>query len=295
MQSFAHANLERPVEWVATPSPRLRPYVDAYCGFIIPAWRPINFGQRSAPSGSVFLQFVFGANQVRETKYAYKPDGAVINRPKQAIILPKRVSWRIMLDGATDIVLVKLKAGMAAPFLDLSLTELNAWENTNDIWSSSTNEQVSSLQLLSVQDRIQIIEQVLLQRLAQSALAVDQTVNQALALIQKARGGVEIQNLADQLNISSRQLRRKFQHYVGLTPKQYSDIERFRYANHLMKQRPNMSLTDVAHHAGYFDLAHFTHTIQEISGLPPSQMSEIDQQALQVQKQDSDFISLRVV
>ncbi len=288
-------DLERPLEWEAAPSPRLRPYVERYCGLILPASLPVNFGQRSSPSGNVILQFVFGSGQVCETKYAYRPTATVKSRPNQAVILPKRTAWRVTLEDMTDIVLVKLKAGMAAPFLNLSLSELNTWENVDDIWSASALDPLNNLGTLSVQKRIQSIERVLLNRLKHSDFESDHMVNQALSLIQHARGCLEIQQLASHLNISSRQLRRKFQHHVGLTPKQFNDIVRFRYANHLMKQRPNMSLTDVAHHAGYFDLAHFTHAIHEISGIPPSQMAEIDQQALHVQKRDSDFIFLQAV
>lgn len=290
--SYLSHEIKRPLEWVAAPSVRLRPFIECYYGLIIPAWMPISFGQRSAPSGNVILHFAFGAGRVCETQYAYKPNEVVKKRPNQAIILPKRVSWRVNLEGMSDLVLVKIKAGMAAPFLNLSLSELDAWMDAEEIWPSFAMEQLSELEYSSIQKRIPLIERVLIQCLEQSTLEVDQTINQALTLIKSKRGCLEVQTLAKHLNISDRQLRRKFQHHVGLTPKQYNNIIRFRYANRLIKQQPTKSLTEVAHNAGYFDLAHFTHAIQKITGIPPSQMSAIDQQALQVHRQNSDYLSL---
>ena len=99
-----------------------------------------------------------------------------------------------------------------------------------------------------------------------------------------------MKTLADQLHISGRQLRRKFQHHVGLTPKQYSNIVRFHVANRLLKQRPEMTLTDVAHHSGYFDLAHFTNAIQEISGISPTDMLRFDQQTVHMNQQALDTV-----
>ncbi|MEM7111691.1 MAG: helix-turn-helix transcriptional regulator [Chloroflexota bacterium] len=291
MFSYLSYEIERPFGWYATPSPRLRPYVDRYCGFTMPRSMPLSFGQRSSPSGNVTLFFAFGSGQICETKHAYKPDGVVKNRPKQAIILPKDIAWRVTLEETTDVVNVRLRAGMAAPFLNLSLLELSSWARLDEIWSHCAIDQLSQLDLVSIQDRVQLIERVLLQRLEQSTISVDPTVNQAIHLIQKATGRFDIQTLADQLHISTRQLRRKFQHHVGFTPKQYSKIARFRYANHLI-QHTEMSLTEVAHLAGYFDLAHFTHAVQEVAGITPSEMSKMDRQAQQLQKQDSDFISL---
>ena len=256
---------------------------------------PLNFGHRSYPSGNVFLQFVFGPGRTFETRHAYKPGGKDKVRPNQAIILPKNASWRVKLEASPDFVLVKFKPGMAAPFFNLSLSELDGWEKPTDIWSTSVTEQLCEMEFASIQDRIQIIERVLLHNLERSTIFVDRTVRYAIDLLQRKDGRLKIQNLAERLHISSRQLRRKFQHYVGHTPKQYNNIVRFHSANRLLQQFPEMTLTEVAHRSGYFDLAHFTHSVQEITGISPTQMSRIDQKELEMNKRDIDSIACPVL
>lgn len=68
------------------------------------------------------------------------------------------------------------------------------------------------------------------------------------------RGGERIDAVADKVNLSQRQLERLFSHHLGLPPKRFASILRFRRA--IMGAKRGLSLSDSAHSAGYADQAH---------------------------------------
>jgi len=80
--------------------------------------------------------------------------------------------------------------------------------------------------------------------------------------LKKNNGNVRMEELTRLTNMSSRELERKFNVYVGLSPKQLARIFRLQYA--LTKQSQTELLTHLALDAGYYDQAHF---IKEFSGI----------------------------
>ena len=101
-------------------------------------------------------------------------------------------------------------------------------------------------------------------------------VRLATLQLKKNNGNVRIEELTRLTNMSSRELERKFNVYVGLSPKQLARIFRLQYA--LRKQSQTELLTHLALDAGYYDQAHF---IREFSGMvneKPSQYFQLQQE-----------------
>jgi len=69
------------------------------------------------------------------------------------------------------------------------------------------------------------------------------------------------------MNISSRELERKFKKNVGLSPKQIARIYHFQSVLHLKNK--SGSLTELAHTAGYYDQSHFIKEFRDIAGINP--------------------------
>ncbi|WP_398358623.1 helix-turn-helix domain-containing protein [Sphingobacterium wenxiniae] len=66
-------------------------------------------------------------------------------------------------------------------------------------------------------------------------------------------------------------MERNFKRFIGLSPKEYSNIIRFRNALNLIKKsNQNRSLLDIAFECGYYDHSHLANEIKRITGLPPS-------------------------
>ncbi|WP_320044417.1 AraC family transcriptional regulator [uncultured Desulfobacter sp.] len=93
-------------------------------------------------------------------------------------------------------------------------------------------------------------------------------VEKAVTIIRAHKGQIPIETLANQLQISSRHLERKFTERIGVPPKQLCRI--FRLKNVLINLSPtesNWSALAVAN--GYFDQAHFIHEFQFFTGKSP--------------------------
>jgi AraC-like DNA-binding protein len=87
-----------------------------------------------------------------------------------------------------------------------------------------------------------------------------------------AQGGrVDIDKLAFQAGVSSRQLRRVFFEQTGLTPKHFSRVIRFRHSLSVLTSRKRGEWAQVALECGYYDQAHFDNEFRELSGYSPSQ------------------------
>jgi len=60
-----------------------------------------------------------------------------------------------------------------------------------------------------------------------------------------------------------------FVQYTGLTPKLYSQINRFQNSLQLVREG-NSSLTSIAYECGYADQSHFIREFKSFTGLTPS-------------------------
>ncbi|MBT8295377.1 MAG: helix-turn-helix domain-containing protein [Gramella sp.] len=79
-----------------------------------------------------------------------------------------------------------------------------------------------------------------------------------------------IKELSSQVNISQRQLERRFKEVMGINPKKYLRILRINRVMKLLEKNVPMDLTSVAYHCGYYDQAHFIKDFKKITHLNPS-------------------------
>lgn len=102
--------------------------------------------------------------------------------------------------------------------------------------------------------------------------AGDPLVTTALNLIQRNRGVVTIQQLTGIIGCHSRQLERRFNTAIGLSPKHYCNIVRtLGFVKTLQRTAPKPNLTRSAYDSGYYDQAHLIREFRKITGLSPSQ------------------------
>jgi AraC-like DNA-binding protein len=67
-------------------------------------------------------------------------------------------------------------------------------------------------------------------------------------------------------------IQRRFRHSTGLTQSMARQIERARYATHLLQQ--GTSIPDTVFEAGYFDQPHLTRSLKSLIGQTPTQIRE---------------------
>jgi AraC-like DNA-binding protein len=89
--------------------------------------------------------------------------------------------------------------------------------------------------------------------------------------IHSTNGQIGIDELSKRHYTTRRQLERNFKKYIGLSPKEYSNIVRFQNALSIIKKSSkDQSLLDIAFECGYYDHSHLTNEIKRNTGLSPS-------------------------
>ncbi|WP_370576657.1 helix-turn-helix domain-containing protein [Pedobacter sp. AK013] len=89
--------------------------------------------------------------------------------------------------------------------------------------------------------------------------------------IHSTNGQTSIYDLSKRNFTTIRQLERSFKKYIGLSPKEYSNIIRFQNALNIIKNSDkNRSLLDIAFECGYYDHSHLSNEIKRNTGLSPS-------------------------
>lgn len=97
----------------------------------------------------------------------------------------------------------------------------------------------------------------------------------ALRELERDPGMARIGSMADAAGLSQRRFGERFRQVVGVSPKRYCRLLRFRRA---VLQAHGMAQPDwsrVALECGYFDQAHFIHDFREFSGITPGTYEEL--------------------
>jgi AraC-like DNA-binding protein len=166
---------------------------------------------------------------------------------------------------------VDFKAGGAYPFVGPPAGELrNAHLPLEALWSIRAVDELRErlMQTQTPEERWQLLEQALLAQLARP-LHHHPAVTLALRAFAAPRGPV-IARVVDQVALSHTRFIDVFRDEVGLSPKQYCRVRRFRRV--LLRtwgeERPNWAQVALA--CGYADQAHLTREFQQFAGVSPS-------------------------
>jgi len=90
--------------------------------------------------------------------------------------------------------------------------------------------------------------------------------------IEITNGLISMDILANQNNTTTRQLERNFKKYIGISPKEFANIVRFKATLSKIKHNRNQqTLLDIAYECGYYDHAHLSNEIKRYTGVSPSQ------------------------
>ncbi|MEH6580025.1 MAG: helix-turn-helix domain-containing protein [Amphritea sp.] len=245
------------------PSLRLRNFIQSYWTIQRPASSCPLPNQFLHPDGGVSLVFNFGE--------AWSLDNQNFNS-RFLLSGPLQTTSTLRLTGAIDALGIRFLPGMAYPFLQQSLTELQSHiahplPLSRRFTLADMAEQLATA--ASLNDRLAIIEQRLSQRLENAPLD-SPAVNHSLRWLNQTKGKQPIQQLVDQNSISQRQLERQFKCRVGMTAKQYSKLQRVANARQLLRKASETEkLSDIAIISGYYDQAHFSREFKAVIGIPP--------------------------
>lgn len=120
--------------------------------------------------------------------------------------------------------------------------------------------------------RIQRLERALLRHFRPNATQ-DSAVQRAACLLRDPHQPISA--VARNTGVTERSFRRKFLADIGLSPKRYARIMRFRYSiQQVSTDSPGWA--DIAASCGYFDQAHLSSEFRDLTGLTPVQFARGD-------------------
>ncbi len=118
--------------------------------------------------------------------------------------------------------------------------------------------------------------------LLDAASVMDGAIAERLTLVHGADAGARlalhaagrltsanVNEVADDLGVSERHLRRVFRDAVGVSPKAFARLTRFRHAVRAARERTPASWASIAAAAGYYDQAHLIAEFRAIAGVTP--------------------------
>ncbi|WP_102795170.1 helix-turn-helix domain-containing protein [Bowmanella denitrificans] len=258
MHNLAHLGFK-----LHPPCPQLQPHIRCYWTMQAPA--------DPHPTQAEFMHPEGGCGVIFNFADALLFDGQPYHSPC-LLTGPTRQTTRLHITGQVDALGVRFNPGKGMALFGLPLSDvLDIQASALDIIPSFPGLALAErLAPLSIAQRIKRLDQELLHLLSMD-LGAQQTFTYALTRIQQSNGSQNIQAMTQDMNISQRQLERQFGRWLGLSPKQYSKLQRIQLARQLIKAAGPASLTELALQAGYYDQAHFIHEFKQVVGLTPGQ------------------------
>jgi AraC-like DNA-binding protein len=236
------------------PGERLRPFVECYWTMSSPA-RASLAPVRVLPDGCMDIIFDLSA-----------AEGVVIGTMTRAIVTDPT-------PGAS-IFGVRFRPGAAPAFLDAPARGAADESIPLDaLWGSFARElaeRVASAR--STAARLALLDLELLGRL-EDAASLATPGRHAVALVVSAQGEIRIDDLADRVGLGERKLERVFHELVGVSPKVFARIVRFRALVDALRTDRAPRWAELAARLGYYDQAHLIREVRAFSGLTPGELA----------------------
>jgi AraC-like DNA-binding protein len=179
-------------------------------------------------------------------------------------------SFLLDTSGPLTLFGIRLKAGGAAGILGVPAIELQKQTvSLNDVWPLVAEELIEPLATLHPLARFYFVEQFLLRRISNSCPA-DPAIRGAAELWQSSFASVSVQSMADRLGFGVKRFSQRFAAQVGIAPKSYTRIMRFRNSLGILSKMADPDWVEVAVRAGYYDQSHFNHDFCQMAGSTPT-------------------------
>ena len=174
-------------------------------------------------------------------------------------------------DEQRAVVGVNFRPGGAFPFLGLPAGELQNEQAALEVLWGPRGRRLRErlLDAPTVASRFGIVEQALRAQISRP-LARHPAVAAALREFNRVAAAPTVGEVTRQTGLSRRRFIEVFRDQVGLTPKVYWRLQRFRHVVQRVHRAPRVEWADLALECGYYDQAHFIRDFRAFSGLSPS-------------------------
>jgi AraC-like DNA-binding protein len=185
-------------------------------------------------------------------------------------------SHHTVIETATrqSVMGVVFRPGGARAFFDVPANDFyNQVVPLDVVWGPHVTEVCARLQeVITVQGKFQVLESALikaLQRGADERLALHPSVEYALRAFRQASEIRSVIGVSKEVGRSRRRFSQLFREQIGMTPKLYCRLLRFRAVVRHIVAGGHVNWVDVAQAGGYYDQAHLAHDFRDFSGMSP--------------------------
>lgn len=248
------------------PPPALRHFVQRYLYADLD--QPVDAEVTPFPTGRCYFGFVFRAE-------VWSKRNDVLSRPASGLHLCGQVgrgSFTACYRGRLGHMLAELHPTAMTALFGIPASEVGGLTiDAADALPAPFVRRTIDL-LSSAPDRASRVARFsrLLLDLANHSDRRTPDLDRAVALIDARGGQVSVSRLAERLEMSPRNLNRRFRLHVGLSPKEYAGAVRMSAAMSLLTSAGAASTAaDIAASCGYFDEAHMSREFAARLGAPP--------------------------
>lgn len=180
----------------------------------------------------------------------------------------------LLVSGKLSLFSVTLQPCAATLFFDIPSNE---FFNRNIPLAYLVKDKIAELESrmfepVTFDQKVQIIESFLIQQLRNTGKEYElNRMMKSVALINKAKGIIDIETLSSSACLSRKQYERMFAAYIGSSPKQFLRTVRFQNTLRVKQKNKNIQLTELAYTCGYYDQSHMISDYKMMSGISPSQ------------------------
>jgi AraC-like DNA-binding protein len=248
------------------PDPRLQPYVVHYCGY---EEVTSTFTRRlEAPGPHAPLIFNFGP----PLAVSGPRDAGDWQLLEEGLVGGMHDTFALVETGGSqsgvEVYLTPVGAGLVVGMPMRHLTgRVVTLEDCFGAVGGLNREQL--LDAASWEERFAIVDSFLLARVAE-AEPPPPSLTWAVSRLHATGGALDIGSLTAALGCSRRYLIGLFNDHVGLPPKVFARVLRFRRALELANVDGGRDWAEVAHHTGYYDQAHMVRDFQQFTGHSPT-------------------------
>jgi AraC-like DNA-binding protein len=217
--------------------------------------------ERILPSGNTGIVINLSAGRT---------SGAVLGGPHSESFIIERTAQ-------DELIGIHFDFGGLFPFLNFPAGELHGIHiSLADVWGErATDELITRLREAGrIEAKFRVLEQWLM-RTALRPLQHHPAVAFAIQQLQADTSLASSALMAERTGFSQRHFIQLFQNEVGLTPKLFSRILRFRQVIRTVQVSTEIDWTDIALSCGYFDQSHFNHDFRKFCGLSPTRYLEL--------------------
>jgi len=231
---------------------------------------PAHSKERIAPSGTSGLLINLHENELR----IYDPVKPERCKRFSGAVVSGTFSGPFVIDTRelVSVIGVHFRPGGAFPFLGTPASELaDAHVDLDALWGTSAIELRERLCVAKTPaERFKLLEKVLVAHLFRP-LERHYAVRFALDTFGRADSGLAIRDVARDAGLSQRRFIQLFACEVGISPKLFCRVRRFRQALETVRHTAVPNWAQVAVDCGYYDQSHLIHDFRFFSNLSPTE------------------------